>query len=74
MKASADPTDPAFGPGPKHHICHCLLCARERRFHSIAAKLKNPSDKAWLLNFYDYVVQHEREFAKACTQRKPGHP
>jgi hypothetical protein len=74
MKAHVDPFEPAFGPGSQHHICQCLLCRRDRRFLSIAAKL-NPRDQAWLLGFYDYVVQEERVFAKLCsTKRKPGHP
>ena len=76
MKASVDPiSEPSFGPPlpQQHHLCQCPLCRRERKFYRIANKLP-PRDEAWLLNFYDYIVQHEREFAKACTQRKPGHP
>jgi hypothetical protein len=76
MKASHESFDPAFGPGSSsHHFCQCLLCARERRFYRIAAKLP-PRDQSWLLGFYDYVVTDlEREVQKACaTKRKPEHP
>ncbi len=74
MKSSVDPTEPAFGPGPEHHACPCLLCARERKFYRIAAKLP-PRDEAWLLGFYDYVVTDlEREVQKASVyKRRPNH-
>lgn len=73
MKAHVDPIEPAFGPGPCHHVCQCPLCRRQRRFHRIAAKL-NPRDEAWLLGFYDYVTDHlERTLDKICAvKRKPG--
>ena len=72
MKASVDPIEPSFGPGPStHHVCQCPLCQRERRFYRIAAKLKNPRDEAWLLGFYDYVVTDlEREVQKACSTKR----
>lgn len=72
MKASPDTFDPSFGP-PVHHLCQCPLCARERKFHRIAAKL-TPRDKAWMLGFYDYVVNDlEKDFQKShATKRKPG--
>jgi hypothetical protein len=76
MKAHVDPSEPSFGPGSCHHVCQCFLCQRERRFHRIAAKLKNPRDQSWMLGFYDYVVTDlERELAKTCSvKRKPGQP
>lgn len=75
MKASPESFDPAFGPGSCHHVCQCMLCARERRFHRIANKLRSPEDRAWMLGFYDYVTTDlEPTIDKICAvKRKPGH-
>jgi hypothetical protein len=76
VKASVDPiSEPAFGSSTPHHVCPCLLCQRERRFHRIADKLP-PNDRAWMLGFYDYVTTDlEPELSKICsTKRMPWHP
>jgi len=75
MKATVDPCEPsAFGPGAGHHVCHCLLCLRERRFHRITAKLRSPTERAWMLGFYDYVsTELEPKLEKfTCYKRKMG--
>lgn len=78
MKASPESFDPAFGPGSSssHHVCQCLLCARERRFHRIAGKLRSPEDRAWMLGFYDYVsIDLEPKLQLLCAiKRKSENP